>query len=72
VGGGGSGAARVSPKLQLLAEVRGHLIVHQPYYNYSADFLIYGGGFRWTPMASRRFSPFAQFMFGGRKVTQEN
>ena len=33
--------------------------------------LFYGGGFRWTPMASRRFSPFAQFIFGGRKVTQE-
>ena len=34
-------------------------------------FTIYGGGLRWTPMDSRRFSPFAQFIFGGRKVTQE-
>jgi hypothetical protein len=71
VGGGGSGAARVSPKLQVITEVSGCLIMHQPHYNYSADSLFYGGGFRWTPMAARRFSPFAQFMFGGRKVTQE-
>jgi hypothetical protein len=71
VGGGGSGAARVNPQLQVIAEVSGCLIMHQLYYNYSADSLFYGGGFRWTPMASRRFSPFAQFMFGGSKVTQE-
>jgi hypothetical protein len=45
--------------------------MHQPQYNYSANSLFYGGGFRWTPMANRRFSPFGQFMFGGRKVAQE-
>jgi hypothetical protein len=45
--------------------------MYQPQDNYSADSLFYGGGFRWTPMAARRFSPFGQFMFGGRKVTQE-
>ncbi len=71
VGGGGTGAARVNPKFQVLTEVSGCLIMHQPFYNYSADSLFYGGGFRWTPMAARRFSPFGQFMFGGRKVTQE-
>ncbi len=71
VGGGGTGAARVSPTLQVLTEVSGCLIMHQPQANISADSLFYGGGFRWTPMAARRFSPFAQFMFGGRKVTQE-
>jgi hypothetical protein len=71
VGGGGTGAARVSPKLQVLAEVSGCLITHQYAYNVSADSLFYGGGFRWTPLAARRFSPFGQFMFGGRKVTQE-
>ena len=70
-GGGGSGAARINPNLQVIAEVSGYLIMHQPQYNYSADSLFYGGGFRWTPMAARRFSPFGQFMFGGRKVTQE-
>jgi len=71
IGGGGTGAARVNPKFQVLTEVSGCLIMHQEYYNYSADSLFYGGGFRWTPMAARRFSPFGQFLFGGRKVTQE-
>jgi hypothetical protein len=71
IGGGGSGAARINPKLQVITEVSGCLVMHQAQYNYSADSLFYGGGFRWTPMAARRFSPFCQFMFGGRKVTQE-
>ena len=42
-----------------------------PYSNYSADSLFYSGGFRWTPRADSHFSPFAQLMFGGRKVTME-
>ena len=71
IGGGGSGAARVNPKLQVITEVNGCLIMNMPYSNYSADSLFYGGGFRWTPRADKRFSPFAQFMFGGRKVTRE-
>ena len=71
IGGGGSGAARVNPKLQVITEVSGCLIMHQPASNMSADSLFYGGGFRYAPMASHRFSPFAEFMFGGRKVTQE-
>jgi len=71
IGGGGSGAARVNPKLQVITEVSGCLIMNMPHSNYSADSLFYGGGFRWTPMAANRFSPFAQFMFGGRKVTME-
>ncbi len=71
IGGGGTGAARVNPKWQVLTEVSGCLIMHQPQVEISADSLFYGGGFRWTPMAARRFSPFGQFMFGGRKVTQE-
>jgi hypothetical protein len=69
VGGGGTGAARVSPKLQVITEVSGCTIMHQAAENISADSLFYGGGFRWTPLAAHRFSPFAQFMFGGRKVT---
>lgn len=71
VGGGGTGAARVNAKWQVLAEVSGCLIMHQPASNVSADSLFYGGGVRYTPMAARHFSPFVQFMFGGRKVTQE-
>jgi hypothetical protein len=71
VGGGGSGAARVNPKLQVITEVSGCLIMNQPFSNVSADSLFYGGGFRWTPRAAHRISPFGEFMFGGRKVTQE-
>ncbi|MGB2667908.1 MAG: hypothetical protein WAK48_28200 [Candidatus Acidiferrum sp.] len=71
IGGGGTGAARVNPKFQVLTEVSGCLIMHQPFYNYSADSLFYGGGFRWTPLSTHRFSPFGQFMIGGRKVTYE-
>jgi hypothetical protein len=71
IGGGGSGAARVNPKLQVITEVSGCEFMNMPHSNYSADSLFYGGGVRWTPTAASRFSPFAQFMFGGRKVTME-
>jgi hypothetical protein len=71
VGGGGTGAARVNPSLQVITEVSGCLIMHQAQSNISADSLFYGGGFRYTPLAARRISPFGQFMFGGRKVTRE-
>jgi hypothetical protein len=71
IGGGGTGAARVNAKWQVITEVSGCLIMHQPASNISADSLFYGGGFRYTPLAAHRFSPFAQFLFGGRKVTQE-
>jgi hypothetical protein len=71
IGGGGSGAARVSRTLQVITEVSGCQFMNMPHSNYSADSLFYGGGVRWTPTAANRFSPFAQFMFGGRKVTSE-
>jgi hypothetical protein len=71
VGGGGSGATRVNPSLQLVGEVSGCLIMHMPAVNESADSLFYGGGVRWTPLAAHRVSPYAQVMFGGKKVTYE-
>jgi len=71
IGGGGSGAARVNPQLQVVAEVSGCLIMHMPAANQSGDSLFYGGGLRWTPRAANRFSPFLQVMFGGKKVTHE-
>jgi len=71
VGGGGSGASRVSPTLQIVAEVNGCLVMHFPTSNQSGDSLFYGAGPRWTPRASQRFSPYAEFLFGGRKVTYE-
>jgi len=71
IGGGGTGAARVRPTLQVLTEVSGCLILSMPQSNISADSLFYGGGLRWTPLAARHFSPYAQLLFGGRKVTME-
>jgi hypothetical protein len=71
IGGGGSGAARINPSLQIVAEINGCLIMGMPSYNQSADSLFYGAGPRWTPMASHRVSPFAEVLFGGRKVTYE-
>lgn len=71
VGGGGSGAARINRQLQVVTEVSGCLIMHMPAADQSGDSLFYGGGARWTPMAARRFSPFVQAMFGGKKVTHE-
>ncbi len=71
IGGGGTGATRINPKLQVITEVSGCLIRNMPQSNISADSLFYGGGLRWTPMASNHFSPYAQFLFGGRKVTME-
>jgi hypothetical protein len=71
IGGGGSGAARVSPTLQIVAEVNGCLVMGMPAYNESGDSLFYGAGPRWTPLASRHWSPFAEVLFGGRKVTYE-
>jgi hypothetical protein len=71
VGGGGSGASRLSPSLQLVAELSGCLITDMPASNQSGDSLFYGGGIRWTPLAAHRVSPFAQVMFGGKKITHE-
>ncbi|MGA9566922.1 MAG: hypothetical protein WBS19_15465 [Candidatus Korobacteraceae bacterium] len=71
IGGGGSGAARFSPTLQIVAEINGCLIMGFSKYTQSGDSLFYGAGPRWTPLASRRVSPFAEVLFGGRKVTYE-
>src|SRR3974377_519879 len=71
VGGGGSGAARVHPRLQGVAEGSGGLSRHMPASNQSGDSLFYGGGVRWTPRAAHHVSPYLQLMFGGKKVTHE-
>jgi hypothetical protein len=72
IGGGGSGAFRINPSLQIVAEVNGCLIMGMPVYTQSADSLFYGAGVRWTPRASDRWSPYAEFLVGGRKVTWES
>jgi len=71
IGGGGSGAARLSPAWQIVTEVNGCLVMGFPASNQSGDSLFYGTGPRWTPRASHRYSPYGEFLFGGRKVTYE-
>jgi hypothetical protein len=71
IGGGGSGAFRLNPNLQVVAEADGCLVMGMPAHNQSGDSLFYGGGPRWTPRASRRLAPYLQLLFGGRKVTYE-
>jgi len=71
IGGGGSGAARVNPKFQVIAEVSGCEVLHMREKHQSGDSLSYGGGLRWTPLAEHRISPYLQVIFGGKKVTQE-
>jgi hypothetical protein len=70
IGGGGSGAARISPSWQIVAEVSGCLIVNMPT-NQSGDSLLYVVGPRWTPRATHHLSPYSQLLVGGRKVTHE-
>ena len=71
IGGGGSGAGRINPNWQFVAEVSGCLVMNMPSSYQSGDSLFYGGGVRWTPRASHSVSPYLQFMFGGNKVTHE-
>jgi hypothetical protein len=71
IGGGGSGAGRINPTWQFVAELSGCLVTHMPYSDQSGDSLFYGGGVRWTPKASHSFSPYIQLMIGGNKVTHE-
>lgn len=71
VGGGGSGAGRINPRWQYVAEVSGCLVMHMAAANQSGDSLFYGGGVRWTPRAAHNLSPYVELMFGGKKVTHE-
>ena len=71
IGGGGSGASRVNPYLQLVGEVSGCLVMNMPAFNESGDMLFWGGGARWTPLAAHRVSPFLQVMFGGQRITHD-
>jgi hypothetical protein len=69
-GGGAQGAVRVTPAWQVISEVNGCMLVDTPKYE-SADSVTFAAGPRWTPRASRRFAPFLQMLFGGRRVTYE-
>lgn len=70
VGGGGTGALRMNPSWQFVAEVTGCLVINMPK-NESGDSELYSAGVRWAPRASRRISPFTQVLIGGRRITHE-
>jgi len=70
LGGGGQGAARIAPAWQIVSEVNGCMKIDTPT-NESADSVTFAAGLRWTPRAAHRFSPFAQALFGGQRLTYE-
>ena len=70
IGGGGQGAVRIKPSWQIVSEVNGCLVINMPK-NQSGDSTMFDVGPRWTPRAARRFSPFAEVMFGGRRITHD-
>ncbi|MBI2686912.1 MAG: hypothetical protein HYX27_11400 [Acidobacteria bacterium] len=68
-GGGGQVAFRLSPAWQLVGQISGCQL-RDLAANNSADSLVYVVGPRWTPLADRRVSPFAQVLVGGNKLTR--
>lgn len=70
LGGGAQGAVRVEPSWQIVSEVNGCMVVNTPK-DQSADSVTFSVGPRWTPLATRRLSPFLQMLFGGRRLTYE-
>lgn len=70
VGGGAQAAYRPAEKLQVVLSINGCKLLNQPK-NWSGDALLYQGGLRWTPLASSNWSPHAQLLIGGIKLTRE-
>lgn len=69
-GGGGSVALRMAPEWQLVIDVNGcKLLGLKP--NLTGDSLSYMTGPRWTRQTSSRWTPHAQVLVGGTKLTQE-
>ena len=71
IGGGGEGALRLLPNLQLAMQLEG-CKMSDLQENRSGDSLRFLAGPRWTPFPTARWSPFVQFLVGGRKLTQED
>jgi hypothetical protein len=70
LGGGASGAFRIAPAWQLVADVNG-CSLHGLAPNTSGDSISFLVGPRWAPMASGRWNPYIQMMSGVQKVTLE-
>jgi len=70
IGGGGTAAFRLSSDWQFLLNVGGCKLQNLPNY-VTGDSLTYMVGPRWTLSTSSRWSPHAQLLIGGNKLTQE-
>jgi hypothetical protein len=70
VGGGASGAFRLAPAWQLVVDVNGCKLLGLDK-NVTGDSLSYLIGPRWRPATGSRWGPYAQFLLGGNKLTQE-
>jgi hypothetical protein len=69
-GGRGAAALRIAPDWQIVVDVNGcKLLGLKP--NLTGDSLSYMTGPRWTPQISSRWTPHAQVLVGGTKLTQE-
>ena len=71
VGGGGSAALRLASQWQVVIDVNGCKLLGLKD-NFSGDSLTYLAGTRWTPRPSRRWSPHAEILVGGTKLTHEH
>lgn len=73
IGGGGNMAWRFQPSWQLVIDVDGckMLGLESTKRYLSGDTINYAMGPRWTPLAARRVSPFAEFLLGGTKISHE-
>jgi len=69
-GGGSSGAIRMASQWQFVVDVSGCKLLGLEQ-NLSGDSLNYLAGARWTARASARWSPHAELLVGGNKLTQE-
>ena len=70
VGAGGSGALRLASEWQFVVDVSGCKLLGLEN-NLSGDSLSYLAGARWTPQRSGRWTPHAEVLIGGTKLTQE-
>jgi len=70
LGGGGEAAFRLDPQWQLILDVNGCKMWDLGT-NWSGDTLGYAVGPRWSPRPTGKWSPYAQFLVGGMKITQE-
>lgn len=74
-GGGADGSFRLASQWQLATRMDGCKMAGLPKapqpFRFSGDYLAYQIGPRWVPAASSRWSPYAEVLVGGNRMTQE-